>query len=161
MNRQLRLLPSEDPVPTLPRFLLTLAPVAMAALGSACGNGDELQPEDHTPVSYNVLINDVAVSPPYTFVAGQTARVRIKFFNAAGEDLDSEETGHFAGLTFNPVALATAVRLNDHHYQFDVTGGTAGAGTVQVGYGHEDVADETVFDPVPVNVTTSGGGNPL
>ena len=146
MNRQLRLLPSEDPVRTLPRFLLTLAPVAMAALGSACGNGDELQPEDHTPVSYNVLINDVAVSPPYTFVAGQTARVRIKFFNAAGEDLDSEETG---------------VRLNDHHYQFDVTGGTAGAGTVQVGYGHEDVADETVFDPVPVNVTTSGGGNPL
>jgi hypothetical protein len=148
-------------VPTLHRFLLTLVAAAMAALGSACGNGDELQPnEDHTPVSYNLLIDDQPVSPPYTFVDGETARVRIKFFNAAGEDLDSEEAGHFARLTFNPITLATAVRLDDHHYQFDVTGGTAGEGTLQVGYGHDDFADETVFDPAPVRVTIPGPGNP-
>jgi hypothetical protein len=143
------------------RSLLILVPAAIAAIGTACGGGDELQSnEDHTPVSYSVLIDDLPVSVPYTFVAGETARVRIKFFNAAGEDLDSEEAGHFARLTFDPVTLATAVRLDDHHYQFNVTGGTAGTGTVQVGYGHDDFADETVFDPVPVSVTTSGGGDP-
>jgi hypothetical protein len=148
-------------VRTLHRFLLTLVPAAVAAIGTACGGGDELQSnEDHTPVSYSVLIDDQPVSAPYTFVAGETARVRIKFFNAAGEDLDSEEAGHFARLTFDPITLATAERMDDHHFQFDVTGRTAGTGTVQVGYGHDDFADETVFDPAPVSVTIPGPGNP-
>jgi hypothetical protein len=34
-------------------------------------------------------------------------RVRIRFFNAASEDLDAVEGEHFAGLTFTPASLAT------------------------------------------------------
>jgi hypothetical protein len=147
-------------VSTLHRSLLALVPAVLAAAGSACG-GDELQSnEDHTPVAYNLLIDDLPVSPPYSFVDGQTVQVRIKFFNAAGEDLDEVESGHFGRLTFDPITLATAERRDDHHYQFEVTGGTPGSGTVEVGYGHDGFADEVSFDPAPVTVVPSGGGNP-
>jgi hypothetical protein len=40
-----------------------------------------------------------------------------------------------------------------HHYQFDVTGGTAGTGTLEMGYGHDELADEHTFDPEAVTVT--------
>jgi hypothetical protein len=84
-------------------------------------------------------------------------RVRVKFFNAAQEDLDDVESSHFGGITFNPASLATAVRLSDHHYQFDVTGGTASTGTLQVGYGHGELADETTFPPAEVTVSSAVG----
>jgi hypothetical protein len=105
-------------------------------------------------------VNDNPVTAPYTFAAGVTLRVRVKFFNAAQEDLDDVEAGHFGGLSFNPASLATAVRLADHHYQFDVTGGTAGSGTLQVSFGHDEMADEHTFDPVAVTVTGRDGANP-
>ena len=107
---------------------------------------------DHTAVTYNLLVNDVAVSAPYTFTAGQTVRVRIKFFNAEQQDLDPAEGEHFGGITFNPASLATVSRVSGHNYQFDVTGGTPGTGTLQIGYGHDDLADEVTFDPAPVTV---------
>ena len=66
--------------------------------------------------------------------------------NAAGEDLDDVEAEHFGGLTFSPASLATVARVADHHFQFDVTGGTPGTGTVQVSYGHDEAADEITFD---------------
>lgn len=143
------------------RRLLSRIPLYAAAIVvivAGCG-GDETQPnEDHTPESYTVLVDDVPVTTPYTFEAGQTVVVRLKFYNAAEEDLDEFESGHFAKLTFNPVTLATAVRQADHHFQFDVTGGNQGSGTVTVGYGHDDAAAEVSFPPAPVTVT--GGGNP-
>ena len=43
-------------------------------------------------------------------------------------------------------------RVTDHNYQFDVTGGTPGTGTVQVSYGHGEDADEHTFDPVAATV---------
>jgi hypothetical protein len=137
----------------LDHMVLRLAAAAAIISLSACG-GDEPTGggEDHTPVSYTVLVNDVPTSPPFTLVAGQTLRIRLKFLNAAGEDLDDVESGHFAGLTFNPASLATVARVADHNYQFDVTGGTAGTGTVQVSYGHDEAADEHSFDPVAVTV---------
>lgn len=126
---------------------------------SGCG-GDETQPnEDHTPVSYSVLIDDVPVTAPYTLQDGETVRVRIKFFDQAEEDLTEVESGHFALLTFNPAMLATAVRQADHHFQFDVTSGTPGTGTVTVSYGHDDAADEVSFPAAPISVT-DGVGNP-
>jgi hypothetical protein len=135
-------------------FSRTLLPLAaLAVLIAACSDNEAPPAEDHTPVSYNLLVNDVAVTAPYTFTSGQTVRVRVKFFNAAQEDLDDVESSHFGGITFNPASLATAVRLLDHHYQFDVTGGTAGTGTLQVGYGHGELADEVTFTPVDVTIT--------
>jgi hypothetical protein len=136
------------------RALLRLTPATLSvAMVTACGSDETQAAPDHTPVTYNVLVNDVAVSAPYTFTAGQTVRVRLKFFNAAQEDLDDVEAEHFGGLTFNPVSsLATVARVTDHNYQFDVTGGTAGTGTLRVGFGHDEVADEVAFDPAPVTV---------
>jgi hypothetical protein len=132
---------------------LFLAPAALAGVLAACG-GDETQPtEDHIPDRYNVLINGEEVSPPFTFVSGETARVQIKFFNRAGEDLDEIESSHFGGLTFNPTSLATATRVGGHNYQFDVAAGAEGAGTVVVRFGHDDAADDKSFPAAPVTVT--------
>jgi hypothetical protein len=143
----------------LTRNLLT--PAAILALASGCG-GDETQAtEDHTPVSDSLMVNDISVTAPYTFVAGQTVRVRIILFNAAQENLDDVESSHFAGLDFNPASLAAVARVPDHNYQFDVTAAlTPGSGTLQVSFGHDDSADEVALPPEPVTISPSGGGNP-
>jgi hypothetical protein len=98
-------------------------------------------------------VNGTPVSEPYTLSSGETVRIRIKFFNAAQHDLDDVESGHFGGLTFDPAARATAVRVADHNYQFDVTGGAPGAGTLQVSYGHSEQADDHTFEPAVLNVS--------
>jgi hypothetical protein len=152
---------NEDLMTTLARTRLHLSLAALLVVGSACSDNEAPPAEDHTPRSYNLLVDDVAVTAPYTFTVGQTVRVRIKFFNAAQEDLDDVESSHFGGLTFDPASLATAVRLADHHYQFDVTAGPVGSGTLQVSFGHNEAADEHTFDPVAVTVVGSGGPAPL
>jgi hypothetical protein len=133
------------------RTLLRFTPAALGVVVvAACGDSEAPSLTDHTPATYSLLVNNVAVSAPYAFTAGQTVRVRIKFFNAEQQDLDPVEGEHFGGLTFNPVSLATVARVTGHNYQFDVTGGSAGTGTLQVGYGHDELADEVTFDPAPV-----------
>jgi hypothetical protein len=118
---------------------------AALVLVVACG-GDETQPNaDHTPVSYTLSIDGTPATPPYNFPLGQTVLVRLQFVNQEGEDLDDIESSHFAALTFEPGTLASAVRRADHHFQFDVTGETEGTGTITVGYGHDDAADETTL----------------
>lgn len=136
------------------RTLLRFTPVALSvAAFAACGGTEPLPITDHTPVTYNLLVNNVAVSAPYTFTAGQTVRVRIKYFNAAQQDLDPAEGEHFGGLTFSPPSLATVARVTGHNYQFDVTGGTPGTGALRVSYGHSEAADETTFPLADVTVT--------
>jgi hypothetical protein len=139
-------------VATVRSTLLRLGACAALPLAVACG-GDETQAtEDHTPVTYTILVDGTEASPPVTLTAGQTVRVRLKFFNAADEDLDDVESEHFGGLTFDPASLASVARVSDHNYQFDVTGGTPGTGTVQVSYGHDEEADEHSFKLVAVTV---------
>ena len=138
-----------SPYSTLRKFLV---PAAFAGALAACG-GDETQPsEDHTPHTYHLIINGEEVSAPYTFVAGQVVRVQIKFFNKAGEDLDDVESSHFGGLTFNPTSLATVARVGAHNFQFDVTVGAQGSGTVVVSFGHDEAADEESFPAEAVTV---------
>ena len=133
------------------RTLLPLA--ALTAVVTACSDTEAPPHEDHTPVSYTIQVNDVPVTEPYTFVSGQPVLVRIKFFNAAQEDLDEVESTHFGGLTFDPASRATAVRVADHNYQFDVTGGVPGTGTLVVSYGHSEQADEHTFEPAAITVS--------
>jgi hypothetical protein len=141
---------------SLKAVLLLLATL----LGTACSDNEAPPAEDHTPASYSLQVNDVPVSPPYTFVDGQMVRVRIKFFNAAQVDLDDVESSHFGGLTFEPTSLASVVRVTGHNYQFDVTAGNTGPGTLQVSYGHDEAADEHTFPAAAVSVTPGGGPAP-
>jgi hypothetical protein len=140
---------------TLPRTAIRLVAAGAVALLAACSSTEIAPPEDHTPTTYTVLVNDVEASAPFTLAAGHTVRVRIKFFNATADDLDDVEGSHFGGLTFDPATLGTATRVTGHNYQFDVTGGTAGSGTVQVSFGHDAQADEHSFTPAAVTVVAT------
>jgi hypothetical protein len=140
-------------VKSLHRPFFCLVPLALFTVVAGCGGDEPQGTPDHTPVSYNVLINDVPVTAPYTFPSGVTVTVRLKLFNAAQDDLDDVEAEHFAGLTFSPPPRATAVRLTDHHYQFEVTGGVPGSGTMTIGFGHDEAADEHTLPPANITVT--------
>lgn len=132
--------------------------VLTAFLTTSCSDNEAPPAEDHTPTSYTILVNDAPVTElPYTFVEGQTVNVRIKFFNAAQEDLDEIADSHFGGLTFDPASLATVVRDPDHSYAFEVTGGSPGSGTLQPSFGHDEAADEHTLSSAEVLVTPEGG----
>jgi hypothetical protein len=148
----LSLHPSEVHVTTVRSTLLRLAACAVFPLAIGCGGDEAQSTEDHTPVTYTIFVDGVGTAPPLTLTGGQTVRVRLKFFNAADEDLDDVESEHFGGLTFDPASLASVARVSGHNYQFDVTGGTPGTGTVQVSYGHDEQADEHTFQPVVATV---------
>ena len=137
-----------------------LAPAALAGILVACGDDETNPSQDHTPVNYDILIDGQAASAPYTFVEGETVRLQIKFFNQANEDLDDVEGDHFGGVTFNPSSLASVSRVSGHNYQFDVTGGTQGSGTLQVRFGHADPPDEVTFPGETVTVNPADGGTP-
>jgi hypothetical protein len=149
-------------LPTNPEEMMTYSKSCLllltAFLGTACSDNEAPPAEDHVPETYSIQVNNVPVSVPYTFIEGRTVRVRIKFFNAAQEDLDEVEDSHFGGLTFEPASLATAARVDGLNYQFDVTVGSPGTGTLQVSYGHDEAADEHAFEPVAVTVIPGGGG---
>jgi hypothetical protein len=140
---------------TFPRAALRLATAAVLGLTPGCSSTETTPVEDHTPATYTVLVNDVEATAPYTLAAGQTVRVRLKFFNAASDDLDDVEGSHFGGVAFAPAELATVARVTGHNYQFDVTGGAAGSGTMQVSYGHDAQADEHSFTPAAVTVVAT------
>jgi hypothetical protein len=137
----------------LPRILHRVA-IATAILGLAACGDNETAPaaDDHTPVSYTVLLDGTTATAPFTLTEGQTVRVRLEFLNAAGENLDAVEAGHYARVTFTPPSLATVSPVADHHFQFDVTGAAPGTGTLQVGFGHDALADETTFPAVAVTL---------
>jgi hypothetical protein len=146
---------SEDHVTTLRTTLLRLAACAALPLAVACDSNETQPNEDHTPVTYTIFVDGVETAPPLALAGGQTVRVRLKFFNAADEDLDDVEGSHFGGLTFEPASLATVAPVTGHNYQLDVTGGTPGSGTLQVGYGHDEDADEHTFEPVAATVSAA------
>ena len=138
---------------TIARTVVWFMPATLSlVLVAGCSDTEAPSLTDHTPETYDLLVNNVAVTAPYAFTAGQTVRVRIKFFNAEQQDLDPVEGTHFGGLTLNPTSLATVARVAGHNFQFDVTGGTAGTGTLQVGYGHDEAAHQETFDSEAVTV---------
>lgn len=137
-----------------PSLLIRSVPaLLLAGVLAACGDDETpAGTEDHTPATYSVLLDGTETEPPVTLTEGQSVEVQLKFFNAEDEDLDEVESEHFGGLTFNPTTLATVTRDPLHNYRFTVVGNNPGTGTVQVSYGHDEGADETTFDPVPVTV---------
>jgi len=144
---------------TVSRRLFPAVFVGLLLAGSGCGGNETAPVEDHTPKTYNVLFNEIATTSPYIFVVGQTVRVRLKLFNAAGEDLDNAEAELFTALTFNPTDLVAISKVPGHNFQFDVTGANAGTGTMVVSFGRDSLANETSFPAQPVSVQATGGAN--
>ena len=137
---------------TLHQAVIRYSAFAALTLVVACGSDETQAVDDHTPVSYTVLVDDAPATAPFTFTQGETVRVRFKFLNAANEDLDDIAATHFAGLSFEPGTLATVARVADHNFQFDVTADTPGSGVMHVTFGHDAQADEHVLDDATVTV---------
>ena len=141
------------------RRALGVAAVTLSTmlLASACDSNestDEGGP-DHTPVRVVFAVNGTQITGDTLFLpAGQTVTVRGTFYNAADDDLDDVETTHFSKLTFNPGTLGTAtVDLNAHYtHSVQVQGAATSTGTVDVGYGHDELADEHTLTGIPVKI---------
>jgi hypothetical protein len=128
---------------------------------AACGDDETAPEEGHTPDDAALFVNGTDVSDGLVLPAGEVVRVEVRFIHD-GEVITGIEGEHFAGLTFTPATLATVASVTDHNFQKDVTGQAGpGAGTVMVGYGHDEAADELSFGPIPVTVVASEAGTAL
>ena len=127
--------------------LALLAFLATGALSAACSDS-EAPAEDHTPVTFLVLVNGTPVADDTVrLTQGGIDTVRIKFVNAAGDTLDDVEAGHFSALTFTPGTDIAAVMDPAHHFRHAVqaTAASGTAGDLDIGYGHDALADEHSF----------------
>lgn len=128
------------------RTLFALAMLTAAACGS-----DEVT-GGHTPVDVAVFVAGAEVDALH-LTAGQTTTVEVRFLDDHGDVIADIEDHHFAALTFTPAALATTAYATGRHFVLEVTAqATAGTGTVAVGYGHDEDADELTFGPIDVVV---------
>jgi hypothetical protein len=136
---------------TLVRSTLALA----LAVGAGACDSEETGPTHATVESAKIVVNGT-VTPSggtVTLPKGQTTRVEVQFFDADGARVTGLETTHFAKLTFEPAALATAADVSGNNIVKDVTTqATPGTGTITVGYGHDAEADEKSFGPFNVTV---------
>lgn len=131
--------------------LLSVTPLLVSGLVlAACGDSNEPEAEDHTPVRIEATVNGGAVITDDTLrltAAAGIDSVRLTFYNAADENLDIAEDEHFSLLTFTPAAGITATVATDRHFRHavEVTAPAGTAGDVEVGYGHDAAADENTF----------------
>ena len=139
------------------RFTLRSTTALLAALAFAACDDDETGPEEgHTPVGAALFVDGVDRSDELLLPAGGTVRVEVRFLDDEGEVITGIEDEHHAGLTLTPATLGTVASVTDQNFQKDVTAqATPGTGTVMVGYGHEDDADELSFGPFDVTVVAS------
>jgi hypothetical protein len=77
----------------------------------------------------------------------------VVFLDDHGEEIEGIEDGHYAALVFTPATLATTAYAAGRHFLIEVTAqAMAGTGTVSIGYGHAEDADELTFGPIDVVV---------
>jgi hypothetical protein len=128
--------------------------ILLAAL-VACGDDETAPEEGHTPDAAALFVNGTDVTGGLVLPAGEPVRVEVRFLHD-GEVITGLEDEHHAGLTFTPATLAAAAGVADHNFQKDVTGQDApGSGSVMVGYGHDEAAEELSFGPIPVSVVAA------
>ena len=139
-------------------FRLRVLPAVALAVALAACSDDETGPEEtHTPARAAVFVNDVDMSDNLILPAGEAVRVEVRFYNDEDEQITGIEDEHFASITFTPDDFATVEDVTDEHFQKDVTGGaSAGVATFEVGYGHDEAADELSFGPFDATVVLTG-----
>jgi hypothetical protein len=131
-------------------------PILIALALTACG--DEAAPvEDHTPVDALLFVGGVNITDGLVLPAGETVRVEVRFINDQSQVITGIEDDHHTALTFSPEGLATTTSVDGSNFQKDVTASaTPEAGSVMVGYGHDEAADELEFGPYDVVVAATG-----
>jgi hypothetical protein len=134
--------------------------LAVLALAS-CGDDETAPEEGHAPDDAALFVNGTDVSDGLVLPAGEVVRVEVRFLHE-GEVITGIEGEHHALLTFTPATMAIVVSVADHNFQKDVTGQAQPVtGTVEVGYGHDEAADELSFGPIPVTVVATEAGTAL
>lgn len=132
--------------------------VAAALLLGGCDSTEPTPDHGHTPEGARLVVSGVEIDEggSLTAVAGQTLRIRVEFLNGEGEEITGIETTHHTALVFSPDELATVAAVDGENFSKDVTFQPgAGEGTLSVGYGHEEAADELSFGPFNVAVEAS------
>ena len=139
------------------RSALTSTAIFLTAIAFAgCGDDETAPEEGHIPDDAALFVNGTDVSDGLVLPAGGTVRVEVRFIHD-GEFITGIEGDHHAGLIFTPATLVIVASVADHNFQKDVTGQSApGTGSVMVGYGHDEAADELSFGPFPVGVVAAG-----
>jgi hypothetical protein len=137
-------------------LLLSVLSLGAIVAASGCNSSESTQQTDeHDPVRVVFIVAGDTLTGDSLFIpAGQTVLVRGIFFNAADDNLDDVEGEHWSKLSFDPGTLASAAVDVAHHFQHQVTvNGVASAkGIVDVGFGHDQLADEHTLH-VPVRIT--------
>jgi hypothetical protein len=131
---------------------LALVTMAAALTLVACSSNE--QPSEAHPVPVSAKLFDpttnVALPEPYTFPTGVTTRVEVVFYDANGDNIDSDLiAAHYTSIVFTPSDFATVADVASDRFERDITP-TVPAGTTatfEVGYGHDALADENSFGP--------------
>jgi hypothetical protein len=137
-----------------------LSPALLSGLlaVAACSDNEAPPEENHTPATAALVVdgNPVDQGGQVILVAGTTVPVEVKFYHDDGDEITDIEDDHFAKLTFTPATLATSADVPDQHFHKDVTAGAEiGTGSITVGYGHDEEADQLTF-PFTVTVVVTG-----
>ena len=93
--------------------------------------------------------------PVDTLTLTQAGMTRVVLqFHHDGELLNHTEADHHSRLEFTPPTLATDAPVAVANFSRDVTGAAAAGtlGTVMVGWGHEEAADDQEFGPFDVEI---------
>jgi hypothetical protein len=134
------------------RSIAELAFIPALCLLAACDSDESTGETGHTPDEAVITVDGLPVDTLRLTQAG-TTRVVIKFYHD-GELLEDIEVDHHTRLTFTPPTLATDAAVAGANFSRDVTGdAVAGTlGTVMVGYGHDEAADDEEFGPFDVKI---------
>lgn len=140
--------------------MLRLSPALLSGLlaVAACGDNEAPPEENHTPATAALVVdgNPVDQGGQVVLVAGTTVPVEVKFYHDDGDEITGIEDDHFAKLTFTPETLAISEDVPDQHFHKQVTAGSEiGSGSITVGYGHDEDADQLTF-PFTVTVVVTG-----
>ena len=128
--------------------------LAVLLATTACSDSSGLPPGGPlTPTAAALEINGTISTDNTLLVAGTTAPAEVKFYRNDGTEITGIEGESFAKLTFSPSSIATSADVPDEHFHKTITaGGQPESGTMMIGYGPTEAADELLFGPYTVTV---------
>lgn len=126
--------------------LLAGSALALALVIGACNSDEATNIDEHNPDNVTFIVDgDTLATDTLVLNAGVDNTVRI-IFTEGTDNLDDVEPQHYSSLIFTPVA-GTAVLDTTAHFTHlvTVTAASGDTGHVDVGFGHDTLADEHSF----------------